>query len=91
MLIKLHFVSKPTVFLEYMHMKTSSLQEGLGKENKEMEEQLLNLQKSLNDISVENRQLRSELTDNKTNMAVVRTELSTYKQSYNEKVRELHL
>ncbi|XP_063401210.1 ras and EF-hand domain-containing protein homolog isoform X5 [Mytilus trossulus] len=66
-------------------------QEGLGKENKEMEEQLLNLQKSLNDISVENRQLRSELTDNKTNMAVVRTELSTYKQSYNEKVRELHL
>ncbi|XP_071181991.1 ras and EF-hand domain-containing protein homolog isoform X1 [Mytilus edulis] len=66
-------------------------QEGLGKENKEMEEQLLNLQKSLNDISVENRQLRSELTDNKTNMAVVRTELSTFKQSYNEKVRELHL
>lgn len=65
-------------------------QEGLGKENKEMEEQLLKLQKTLNDIEVQNRQLKSELTDCKTNMAVVRTELSTYKQQYNEKVRELH-
>lgn len=66
-------------------------QEGYGKENKEMEEQLLNLQKSLNDISVENRQLKSELTDCKTNMAIVRTEMSTYKQSYQEKARELHM
>ena len=56
-----------------------------------MEEQLLKLQKHLNDISVENRQLKSELTDTKTNMAVVRTELSTYKQQYQDKVRELHL
>jgi chromosome segregation ATPase len=56
-----------------------------------MEEQLLNLQKSLNDISVENRQLKSELTDCKTNMAIVRTEMSTYKQSYQEKARELHM
>lgn len=55
-----------------------------------MEEQLLKLQKTLNDIEVQNRQLKSELTDCKTNMAVVRTELSTYKQQYNEKVRELH-
>lgn len=66
-------------------------QEGYGKENKEMEEQLLNLQKALNDISVENRQLKSELTDCKTHMAIVRTEMSTYKQSYQEKVRELHM
>lgn len=67
------------------------LQEGLNKFDKEQEQQVLNVRNRLEDIQSENRTLKSELTDSQTNLALVRSELISFRQQFQEKCRELDL
>lgn len=67
------------------------LQEGLNKFDKEQEQQVLNMRNRLEDIQSENRTLKSELTDSQTNLALVRSELISFRQQFQEKCRELDL
>ncbi|XP_025087000.1 ras and EF-hand domain-containing protein homolog isoform X3 [Pomacea canaliculata] len=66
-------------------------QEGLNKFDKEQEQQVLNMRNRLEDIQSENRTLKSELTDSQTNLALVRSELISFRQQFQEKCRELDL
>ncbi len=43
----------------------------------------------LEELTVENRQLRSSFTDAQTNLAIVRSELATLRQQFDEKCDEL--
>lgn len=66
-------------------------QEGVNKFDQEQERQVLNIRKRLEDIQSENRTLKSELTDSQTNLALVRSELTSFRQQFHEKVHELNL
>ncbi|XP_033751553.1 ras and EF-hand domain-containing protein homolog isoform X2 [Pecten maximus] len=65
-------------------------EEGNGQKNKELETHLLDMKKRLEEITVANRQLKSELTDTRTNMALVRSELVSVRNNYTDKCRELY-
>ncbi|XP_021342600.1 ras and EF-hand domain-containing protein homolog isoform X2 [Mizuhopecten yessoensis] len=65
-------------------------EEGNGQKNKELETHLLDMKKRLEDMVIANRHLKSELTDSRTNMALVRSELVSVRNNYTDKCRELH-
>ena len=67
------------------------VQEGLNKFDQEQERQLANLRKRLEEIQSENRSLKSELTDSHTSLALVRSEMSSFRQQLNEKMHELDM
>ncbi|XP_059155529.1 ras and EF-hand domain-containing protein-like isoform X2 [Physella acuta] len=66
-------------------------QDGENKLDKNQEEHLLNLKKRLEEIASENRMLKSELTDAQTNLALIRSQMSTVKQQLDEKNYELEI
>ncbi|XP_062573203.1 ras and EF-hand domain-containing protein homolog isoform X2 [Saccostrea cucullata] len=55
----------------------------------ELEEQVNNVKIKLDELTSENRRLRSELTDAHTNLALVRSELATVRQQHKDKCQEL--
>lgn len=57
----------------------------------ELEEQVNNVKLKLDELTVENRRLRSELTDAQTNLALVRSELATVRQQHKDKCQELSM
>ncbi|XP_046552322.1 ras and EF-hand domain-containing protein-like isoform X3 [Haliotis rubra] len=63
--------------------------EGIDKVGRETEEYMLSLKTRLEEYQLENRQLRSELTDTQTNLALIKGELVSTKQQFQEKSREL--
>ena len=67
------------------------LQEGPDIKNKEIEDQLIHLKGKVEEMTFANRQLKSELTDAQTNLALVKSDYATLKQQYNEKLHELDM
>ncbi|XP_067655761.1 ras and EF-hand domain-containing protein homolog isoform X4 [Haliotis asinina] len=65
--------------------------EGIDKVGRETEEYMCSLKARLEEYQHENRQLRSELTDTQTNLALVKGELVSTKQQFQEKSRELEV
>ncbi|XP_055899971.1 ras and EF-hand domain-containing protein-like isoform X8 [Biomphalaria glabrata] len=65
--------------------------EGENRLDKGQEEHLLNLKKRLEEIGSENRMLKSELTDAQTNLALIRSQMTTVKQQLDEKNYELEI
>lgn len=57
----------------------------------ELEEQVNNVKIKLDELTGENRRLRSELTDAHTNLALVRSELATVRQQHKEKCQEVSM
>ncbi|KAL8619011.1 hypothetical protein ACOMHN_018393 [Nucella lapillus] len=66
-------------------------QEGVNKMDEEQERHLVNMRNRLEEIQSENRSLKSELTDSQTSLALVRSELTGFRQQLNEKSHELDL
>ncbi|XP_060568160.1 ras and EF-hand domain-containing protein homolog isoform X2 [Ruditapes philippinarum] len=66
-------------------------QDGPEAKNKEIEEQLLHLKGKVEEMTFANRQLKSELTDTQTNLALVKSEFASVKQQLNEKIHELNM
>lgn len=67
------------------------LQEGIDRVGRETEEYMCSLKTRVEEYQLENRQLRSELTDTQTNLALVKGELVSTKQQFHEKSRELEV
>ena len=67
------------------------IQEGPEAKNKEIEEQLLHLKGKVEEMTFANRQLKSELTDAQTNLALVKSEFASVKQQLNEKIHEVNM
>nr|XP_022342071.1 ras and EF-hand domain-containing protein homolog isoform X6 [Crassostrea virginica] len=57
----------------------------------ELEEQVNNVKLKLDELTIENRRLRSELTDAQTNLALVRSEMATVRQQHKDKCQELSM
>ncbi|XP_048730125.1 ras and EF-hand domain-containing protein homolog isoform X3 [Ostrea edulis] len=57
----------------------------------ELEEQVNSVKIKLDELTGENRRLRSELTDAHTNLALVRSELATVRQQHKEKCQEVSM
>jgi len=66
-------------------------QEGPGERDREIEEQLLQLKAQTEEMTFANRQLRSDLTDAQTNLALVKGELANAKQQLNDKAHEIDM
>ncbi|KAL3843164.1 hypothetical protein ACJMK2_021115 [Sinanodonta woodiana] len=66
-------------------------QEGPEARNREIEEQLLALRGKVEEMTFANRQLKSELTDAQTNLALLKSELAASQQAHKEKIHELNL
>ncbi|KAK3610932.1 hypothetical protein CHS0354_022199 [Potamilus streckersoni] len=66
-------------------------QEGPEARNKEIEEQLLALRGKVEEMTFANRQLKSELTDAQTNLALLKSELAATQQAHKEKIHEFNL
>ncbi|XP_070199078.1 ras and EF-hand domain-containing protein homolog isoform X6 [Littorina saxatilis] len=66
-------------------------QEGVNKFDQAQESHLLEMKKRLEEIASENRSLKSELTDSHTNLALVRSEMTNFRQQLNEKMHELDM
>ncbi|KAH9518740.1 hypothetical protein Btru_006126, partial [Bulinus truncatus] len=66
-------------------------QDGGNRLDKGQEEHLLNLKKRLEEIGGENRMLKSELTDAQTNLALIKSQMTTVKQQLDEKNYELEI
>ncbi|GFO19087.1 ras and EF-hand domain-containing protein [Plakobranchus ocellatus] len=67
------------------------MQDGGSRLDKGQEEHLLNLKKRLEEIQQENRVLKSELTDAQTNLALIRSQMTSVKQKLEEKNHELEV
>ncbi|XP_046373464.2 ras and EF-hand domain-containing protein homolog isoform X3 [Haliotis rufescens] len=65
--------------------------EGIDRVGRETEEYMCSLKTRVEEYQLENRQLRSELTDTQTNLALVKGELVSTKQQFHEKSRELEV
>jgi len=61
----------------------------LGKEEESLREPSSDLKSRVDELTHENRQLRSQLTDAQTNLALTKSELISLKQNYDEKSHEL--
>lgn len=72
-------------------LKIHFLQDGPEEKNKEIEDQLLHLKGQVEEMTFANRQLKSELTDAQTNLALVKGEFATVKQQFNEKIHDLEM
>ena len=66
-------------------------QEGPEEKNKGIEDQLLHLKGQVEEMTFANRQLKSELTDAQTNLALTKGEFATVKQQLIEKVHDVEL
>ncbi|XP_052802878.1 ras and EF-hand domain-containing protein homolog isoform X5 [Mya arenaria] len=66
-------------------------QEGPEVKNSEIEEQLLHLKGQVEEMTFANRQLRSDLTDAQTNLALVKGELANTKQQISDKAHEVEM
>ncbi|XP_053385023.1 ras and EF-hand domain-containing protein homolog isoform X5 [Mercenaria mercenaria] len=66
-------------------------QDGPEAKNKEIEEQLLHLKGKVEEMTFANRQLKSELTDAHTNLALVKGDFASVKQQLNEKIHEISM
>lgn len=66
-------------------------QDGPNERNKEIEDQLLHLKEKVEEMTFANRQLKSELTDAQTNLALVKSEFANVKHQLNEKIHEIEL
>lgn len=62
-----------------------------GENRLDKEEYLVTLKKRLEEMLVENRMLKSELTDAQTNLALMKSQMSTVKHQLEEKNYELEL
>ncbi|KAL5012028.1 hypothetical protein ScPMuIL_010579 [Solemya velum] len=66
-------------------------EDGLEEKAKEHETMLISLKARLDDQTVQNRQLQSELTDSKTVLGVIKSDLTKARQLHQEKCHELKM
>ncbi|XP_052286750.1 ras and EF-hand domain-containing protein homolog isoform X4 [Dreissena polymorpha] len=66
-------------------------QDGPEERNREIEEQLLHLKGTVEEMTFANRQLKSDLTDAQTNLALLKSDLAAAKQQLNDKLHELDM
>ena len=59
--------------------------------NQKQEDYLSSMKKRLDEIQSENRSLKSDLTDAQTNLAFVKSQMSSVKQQLDEKTYELEV
>lgn len=66
-------------------------QENITKRERNYEDQMTSLRLRVDELLQENRQLKSDVTDSQTNLALLRSELATLRQEYEDKCHELKM
>lgn len=71
------------------NIKKLQKMESLLSDSHEHSSKLVEMKTKLNEMSLENRHLKSNLTDQQTNMALIKAELARLQQEYNERCVDL--